>query len=108
MSKKVMIYSNEHQAWWKPEYCGYTINKARAGVFDYDEAIKRHSYIDYDTCKEDYFVDLKIQPENVPDMESLKKLVAQIMPGCKDTVIEDTALLMANLVLDRSKEYIYE
>ena len=58
MDKKVMIYSNEHHAWWKPDYCGYTIYKDRAGIFDYDDAIKHYPRMNYDRSEEDYFIDI--------------------------------------------------
>ena len=57
MKKFVKIYSNEHGAWWAPHYCGYT-NSAKAGIFDYEEAIKKYPYIKYDRNDEDYFVDV--------------------------------------------------
>lgn len=57
MKKFVKIYSNEHGAWWAPNYCGYT-NSKKAGIFDYEEAVKKYPYIKYDKNDEDYFVDV--------------------------------------------------
>lgn len=34
------IWSNEHNAWWKPDWKGYTPDKTSAGVYSYAEAIK--------------------------------------------------------------------
>ena len=62
--KKVMIYSNEHQSWWCRDYSGYTDDKNKAGIFDYDDAIKQYKNLDYDTSKDDYFVDVNITVEN--------------------------------------------
>ena len=54
---KVMIYSNEHSLWWKPNYCGYTDNQDKAGIFDYDEAVKKYPNIGFSTYHaEDFFV----------------------------------------------------
>ena len=53
---KVMIYSNEHKMWWKPNYCGYTRHQELAGVFDYEEAHKKYPEIDFNTAGEDFFV----------------------------------------------------
>lgn len=64
MKKFVKIYSNEHGAWWAPNYCGYT-NSKNAGIFDYEEAIKKYPYIKYGKNDEDYFVD--IYPEMLKD-----------------------------------------
>ena len=65
MDKLVKIYSNEHSAWWRPKYCGYTRNELEAGIFKYEEAKKKYPGIDYDTNKEDYFVDTSITSFNM-------------------------------------------
>ena len=57
-----MIYSNEHRMWWRPNYCGYTLMQKHAGIFDYDEAIKRYPKIGFDTTEEDFFVQLPDEP----------------------------------------------
>ncbi len=31
---KVMIFSLEHDAWWKPNSRGYTTDQAQAGLYD--------------------------------------------------------------------------
>ena len=54
----VKIYSNEHHMWWNPDYCGYTYKREEAGVFDLEEATKRHPEVTWNTDDEDYFVKL--------------------------------------------------
>ena len=53
---RVKIYSNEHSAWWKDNYFGYTNDESKAGVFEIEEVNKKYPYIDFDTTKEDYLV----------------------------------------------------
>ena len=43
---KYRIWSNEHKAWWRTEFCGYTSDITKAGVYDgLEEIKKRHSYL---------------------------------------------------------------
>lgn len=63
-TKKVMIYSNEHKAWWKPYYFGYTQCSKEAGIFDLEEAVKRYPKLDYDTSNEDFLVDITDETKN--------------------------------------------
>ena len=35
-----LIWSNEHQAWWRPNSRGYTIHVDAAGRYEREEAIK--------------------------------------------------------------------
>lgn len=35
-----VIWSNEHDAWWRPNRCGYTVLYREAGHYTYDQAIK--------------------------------------------------------------------
>lgn len=58
MSKLVLIYSNEHEAWWKPNYCGYTPDITKAGIFEYEDALKNYPRMSYDEDRKDYFVDM--------------------------------------------------
>lgn len=37
---KWLIWSIEHDAWWKPDHNGYTVHRKRAGKYSYEEAIK--------------------------------------------------------------------
>ena len=39
-SHKYKIWSNEHNAWWRPQQCGYTDHIELAGVYEEDEAYK--------------------------------------------------------------------
>jgi hypothetical protein len=34
------IWSNEHEAWWKPGQCGYTKLLSEAGVYSREETIR--------------------------------------------------------------------
>ncbi len=36
---KYCVWSNEHNAWWKPNHSGYTQSVEGAGLYPYDEAI---------------------------------------------------------------------
>jgi hypothetical protein len=35
----VLIWSNEHSAWWKPNSCGYTSDRSEAGAYLLDDAM---------------------------------------------------------------------
>lgn len=37
---KVLIWSNEHGAWWRPQRCGYTPYKSLAGEYSLEEAVQ--------------------------------------------------------------------
>ncbi len=39
LTNKFHIWSNEHNAWWKPNHAGYTNRVEDAGVYSYDESI---------------------------------------------------------------------
>lgn len=39
MTDKYLIWSNEHQLWWRPGHRGYTGYIEEAGRYDQDEAI---------------------------------------------------------------------
>lgn len=109
MSKKVRIYSNEHQAWWRPDYCGYTEDKTKAGIFDYDKAVEKYPYIDYDRSKEDFFIDLKVQPEdlvNYPEAEQLRNLFKKMMSKGTEEDIENSVLLTIDTLADAFKDKV--
>jgi hypothetical protein len=38
-SKAYLVWSNEHQAWWRPNERGYTTNLSAAGVYSHREAL---------------------------------------------------------------------
>ena len=92
---RVKIYSNEHSAWWKDNYCGYTNDESKAGIFQIEEVNKIYPYIDFDTTKEDYLVKFnkltyeELQKEN----NKLKKAIKIIMKWRKSQMYD----LMQNL-----------
>ena len=38
--QEYLIWSFEHDGWWKPEWKGYTEKLSQAGVYSYAEALK--------------------------------------------------------------------
>ena len=86
LTKKVKIYSNEHQAWWKPNYCGYTRDESKAGVFEIEDVYKNYgtNQITFDTNKEDYFVEVIGLTES-EQLAKYKHLEEQI--GCPIDVV---------------------
>ncbi len=36
--RRVLIWSDEHHAWWRPDYCGYTVHVAAAGIYSFADA----------------------------------------------------------------------
>lgn len=40
IEKKWLIWSNEHDAWWRPNHAGYTFKVVEAGLYSYAEALK--------------------------------------------------------------------
>lgn len=36
---KFLIWSNEHEGWWRPNRQGYTAHKHQAGFYTFDEAV---------------------------------------------------------------------
>lgn len=38
--KKYLIWSNEHGAWWRPGWIGYTRTESQAGRYDKKEAMR--------------------------------------------------------------------
>lgn len=38
--KQVLIRSEEHIAWWREGYCGYTTSRAHAGVYLFEDAFE--------------------------------------------------------------------
>lgn len=39
-SQKYLVWSNEHNAWWRPDYCGYTNHIQAAGRYSREVAVK--------------------------------------------------------------------
>ena len=58
MNKLVLIYSNEHGAWWRSNYCGYTKDITKAGIFEYEDALKHYPRMSYDKDNDDYFINV--------------------------------------------------
>ena len=85
---RVKIYSNEHSAWWKYNYCGYTNDESKAGVFEIEEVNKKYPYIDFDTTKEDYLVKFEsltyeeLEKENNKLKKALDKACEMLEWGC--------------------------
>lgn len=77
MNKLVLIYSNDHRAWWRPNYCGYTNDIAEAGIFDYEDAIKHCPGMSYDKDNEDYFIDVT-QEMIISEMEDVEYEIAKL------------------------------
>jgi len=40
MSKLVLIWSNKHRAWWRPDAKGYSRDPGEAGIYDPEKAEK--------------------------------------------------------------------
>lgn len=38
MTKHFLIWSIEHNAWWRPDECGYTKRNDQAGVYSQEDA----------------------------------------------------------------------
>lgn len=74
---RVKIYSNEHNAWWKDNYFGYTNNESEAGIFEIEEVNKYYPYIDFDKRKEDYLVKFEClaYEELEKENQKLKKII---------------------------------
>ena len=81
---RVKIYSNEHAAWWEANYCGYTKDESKAGIFEIEEVNKKYPYIDFDRTKEDYLVKFEglayeeLEKENAKLKEVIKFLGEQL------------------------------
>lgn len=55
--KKYRIWSNEHNAWWKPNYCGYTQDINKAGVYTLEELKNsNYKYLIANTPKDEDFL----------------------------------------------------
>ena len=62
---KYRIWSNEHNAWWKDNFCGYTQNIEDAGVYELDQIKKNYSYLIKATPKnKDFLVPVIDEKEN--------------------------------------------
>lgn len=43
-NSNVRIYSNEHNAYWGPNYCGYTQKGSEAGIYKIEDAYRKTSH----------------------------------------------------------------
>ena len=91
---RVKIYSNEHNAWWKTNYCGYTNDESKAGIFEIEEVNKKYPYIDFDTTKEDYLVKFEFltYEELLKENQELKdkvKTYEDLLYTIEEEVLED-------------------
>lgn len=53
---KVRVFSNQHNAWWRACYNGYTTDIREAGVYDMESFKKDYPYINFNEFNEDYLV----------------------------------------------------
>ena len=53
---KVIIYSNQHKAFWKPNYNGYTNDYKEAGIYNADKFQKDYPKINCDTNNDDFMI----------------------------------------------------
>ncbi len=44
VGKKVFIWSDEHNAYWRPNGCGHTVRISAAGTYDFEDAFRRTSH----------------------------------------------------------------
>ena len=53
---KVIIYSNQHKAFWKANYMDYTNNYKEAGIYNADKVQKDYPKINFDTNSDDFMI----------------------------------------------------
>lgn len=61
-----LVWSIEHGMWWLPNWRGYTENRAEAGRYTYEEAlkiVKQANIGDYDTPNEAMILDTERETE---------------------------------------------
>lgn len=97
---KVLIYSNEHEAWWRDNYCGYTTKQEKAGVFDYEKAHKCYPTIGFNRQDEDYFV--RLDDEN--NMQETKLTPLETFELLCQSYVDDINTLKHK---DIEKDYFY-
>ena len=92
---RVKIYSNKHSAWWKDNYCGYTNDESKAGVFEIEEVNKKYPYIDFDTTKEDYLV--KFNKLTYEELDKLKNILMYVL---KNKLLKIVKLKVNHALMD--------
>lgn len=65
----VMIWSFEHDAWWRPDHCGYTTSEEHAGLYPREEAKEICRKANYGSLNEEI---VEIEPD-------LKKRVRELI-----------------------------
>ncbi len=76
MSDKVLIWSKEHNSWWRPNSHGYTTDQSQAGLYTEEEA----KAIVYDDALE-----MIVRPFGDPSLEAermMEELEAGILLAC--------------------------
>jgi hypothetical protein len=71
LSSKYFIWSIEHGAWWRPNWCGYTPTVKLAGLYsraEGDEILARANRIDVNEC---------LVPEAAVDVTELRVALAE-------------------------------
>ena len=66
MSKKYLIWSNEHRMWWKPNSFGYTPHISDAGIFSKEKASEI-------VAQATQWLDTAVPQELAVDIETLPK-----------------------------------
>lgn len=89
----ILIWSMEHNAWWRANSQGYTNNLAAAGLYEWDEAqeiVKASNGKNEKTVSlESAFIKLQTQAKKADDaLTKLRGLKHDI-----DCIIQDTKLL---------------
>lgn len=76
---KWLVYSREHNLWWRAERCGYTVDRAKAGRYTQEEAesicetVSRRVLDDIDEGPSEFAV-LDIDPSDAAELEGLRKV----------------------------------
>lgn len=76
---KWLVYSREHNLWWRAERCGYTVDRAKAGRYTQEEAesicktVSRRVLDDIDEGPSEFAV-LDIDPSDAAELERLRKV----------------------------------
>ena len=61
--QRFRIWSNEHEAWWRPHFLGYTEDKEKAGIYTYAEIKKIYKKLPEATPKAKDFLVAVIEEE---------------------------------------------
>lgn len=61
LKQKVFVWSQEHNAFWRPDASGYTMAEAEAGVYDFADAYERTEHCGPE--KKISYIAARTQPE---------------------------------------------